>query len=48
MKQWGPDFGGTLTATPEMELTTVEKRRGAGVAAVGGLRGVLCWWNNCS
>lgn len=38
MKQWEPDFGGPITATPEMELTTVEKRRGAGVT-VGGVGG---------
>lgn len=36
MKQREPDLGGPITATPEMELATVEKRRGAGVAVPGG------------
>lgn len=40
MKQREPDFGGPITATSEMELTTVEKKkRGAGVTVAGGLGG---------
>lgn len=43
MKQWEPDFGGPITGTSEMELTTVgKKRRGAGVAGgLGGLGGAM-------
>lgn len=38
MKQWEPDFGGPITGTSEMELTTVGKKRrgGGGVGGVGG------------